>query len=78
LAAYNRSVAAWQRICPANIKIVPMLGEIEAASAAEIASYQEIINARQLSEIHLYAYTDHVGQDCWKAIRDLTDPTPVA
>ena len=78
LAAFNRSVRAWQLICPPNIKIVPMLGEIEAASAAEIKSYQDIIDTHQLSEIHFYTHTEDVKRDRWEAVRDLTNPTPIA
>jgi len=75
LKAFTRSVNAWQRIAPTGVSIVPMLGEIESASAAEIASYQDIINQHRLREIHFYTFAENVPQDCWDAMRDLTDPS---
>jgi hypothetical protein len=77
LKAFTRSVKAWERIAPAGMSIVPMLGEIEAASADDIASYQDIINEHRLSEIHFYTFTKGVPQVCWIAMRGLTDPPPV-
>ena len=38
LKAFTRSIKAWQRIAPPGTPIVPMLGEIETATADEIAS----------------------------------------
>jgi hypothetical protein len=80
LAAFTRSVKAWQRIAPTGTPIVPMLGEIESASAEEISSYQSIINDNRLTEIHFYTFTENVPQENWNAMRDLTDPpaTPTA
>ena len=54
-----------------------MLGEIGSASAEDIASYQDIINDNGLSEIHFYTFTEDVAQECWNAMRGLTDPTPM-
>jgi hypothetical protein len=54
-----------------------MLGEIGSASAEDIASYQDIINDNGLSEIHFYTFTEDVAQECWNAMRGLTDPAPM-
>jgi hypothetical protein len=77
LKAFTRSVKAWQRIAATGLNIIPMLGEIGSASAEDIASYQDIINDNGLSEIHFYTFTEDVAQECWNAMRGLTDPTPM-
>jgi hypothetical protein len=74
--AWTVGMAAWRRILPGSMRIVPIMGEIGINKPAEIRRFGEIAAANNLAgEIHFYAYDDAMRDatfaPTWDALRTL-------
>lgn len=66
---YDRSIKAWSAAPGgAGKTIVPMAGELAHPTAAEIAEYASAAKARNIDELHFYAYSDSIAASVWKAM----------
>lgn len=69
-AAITMGVTSWTRIS-AGKAIVPMTGELNLVTAAEIAAYGARMQALGHTELHFYADAPGIGGEVWQAIADL-------
>jgi hypothetical protein len=65
---YRQSLDEWEATGASRDKIVPMAGELEFSTPAQIKEYAEEAKKQGVASLHFYTVSENVKSDVWDAV----------